>query len=406
MAWYDKTPKSIDVEELVKRVIIEYAENNKHSVRDENNNKYNVLVYNQYFVKDISKALVSNVFGVLFNQLSSAQGAKSSQNADLLSIIEHIDKTTFNGLTYEDKSVGKHYFRLASIMEKQSVMNETLEKVLSELSHLAKVQETDIREKNSIIQKQHDSLLRYDNDLLHKTKCTLLNELIGIADQIKQIADDQIAKEDYLKLLEDVHALSDWVDAALQTESVRKYEYAKQDKSKFDSKYQEIVETQYTSKIEEDGTYKTMLPGYFWTIPMVGASIPQPAEKSPKSFEFILRHEHVARLIYKPEHIETKLTNEEAVLVEKDNPQEKKVDMANSNKITNAEGLLTLKNDYGKEKNDQVLLREDECDSSKDSLKDKISKGQAMRLLGHSSGLHFEDQVSSFKDNKRFKGKS
>lgn len=406
MAWYDKTPKSIDVEELVKRLINEYAENKTHSVRDENNNTYKVLVYNQDFVKDLSKALVSKIFGVLFNQVSSVPGSKSSRDSDeLLNALNHIDRTTFDGLTYKNEKDGKSYYTLSLLKNKQTEITNILETIQTELSRLSQVQETVIRENSSIIQKQHDSLLRYDNDLLYKTKIPLLKEVIDISDQIKQIADDQQSTKDYSKLIEDVHALGEWVDATLQTESVRKYEYAKEITSKFDSKYQEIVETQYTSKIEEDGMYKTMLPGYFWTIPMVGASIPQTAENLPKSFEFILRHEQVVRLKYKPEHGEPMLANDEMVLLRKEVPTVNDVDMGDSKKTTKVEDLLTLKNDYGKEKIDQVLLSEDECDSSKESLKDKISNGQAMQL-GHSRGLLLGEQVSPLKDNKRPKGKS
>ena len=303
MPWYDRTPKSIDVEELVKRCITDYADSRRLNVYDDKRNKYCVVKYNQTFVEELSKSLVKNVFGVVFSQLTTNQDSKGSKNNpdnDFVSKLDRIDKTVYNGLTYEDKHAGKHYYSLPAIINKQSDMNDTLNSVLNELTRLAQIQETTIREKNAIIQKQHDSLLRYDNDLLYKTKIPMLREVIDIADQIKQIADDQEEKADFPKLLEDIHALGDWVDATLQTESVRKFEFSKNSTSKFDPKYQEIVETQYTSKKEDDGLYKTMLPGYFWTIPMVGSSTQGPTDNSPRSFEFVLRHEQVVRLKYKP----------------------------------------------------------------------------------------------------------
>lgn len=300
MAFFEKSPKSIDVEELVRRCIINYADKCKFSVYDDNDKKCSAIEYNQQLIEELSKSIVKSVFGVLYSQLSTSQLTKNSNNQEVSNLVERLKQTTYDGLTYEDKKVGKRCWSLPTLMSKQSEMNEILNNILSELSRLSQVQETVIRENSAIIQKQHDSLLRYDNDLLYKSKNHLLNEVIGIADQIKQIEEDQIVKEDFSKLLEDVHALGEWVGATLQTESVRKYEYANQDKYRFDSKYQEIVETQYTSVPEEDNTYKTMLPGYFWTIPMVGSSIPQMLDNAPKSFEFILRHEQVIRFKYKP----------------------------------------------------------------------------------------------------------
>ena len=350
--------------------------------------------------------MVSKIFGVLFNQLSSVSGSKSSRDSDeLVNTLNHIDRTIFEGLTYKNEIDGKSYYTLSLLKNKQAEITSILETIQTELSRLSQVQDTVIRENSSIIQKQHDSLLRYDNDLLYKTKIPLLKEVIVIADQIKQISDDQKTTADYAKLIEDVNALLDWVDATLQTESVRKFEYAKMLTSRFDSKYQEIVETQYTLKKEEDGLYKTMLPGYFWTIPMVGSSIPQSADNSPKSFEFILRHEQVVRLKYKPEHIETRLKKEETALVKTEDSQGKEIDMEDSKRKSNVEDLLTPKNDYGKERVDQVLTRDDKCDSSKDLLEDLISKGQAFRL-DYSGDSHFENQDSSLKGNGTSNGKS
>lgn len=343
MEWFNNSPKSIDVEELVKRCITDYAHSRRFSVHDEHN-KYSVVKYNQTFVEELSKSLVKNVFGVLFNQLTNqnSKGSKNSQDNDFASILDHIDKTTYNGLTYEDKHAGKRYFSLSTIINKQSEINDTLNSVLNELTRLAQIQETTIREKNAIIQKQHDSLLRYDNDLLYKTKIPILKEVIDIADQIKQIADDQEVNADFTKLIEDIHALGDWVDATLQTESIRKFEFSKVNTSKFDPKFQEIVETQHTSKIEEDGMYKTLLPGYFWTIPMVGSSTQVSTDNSPRSFEFVLRHEHVVRLRYKPDSPIVVIGKDDSSITPmyehiKDSTSE------NSSKTNNIENILVQK---------------------------------------------------------------
>ena len=122
-------------------------------------------------------------------------------------------------------------------------------------------------------------------------------ELIGIADQIKYTLDDQDSDKDYEKLLESVRGLGEWVNGSLQTETVRKYEFTKRDNSILDSKVQEVIDTETTDDIAKDGKYKTILPGYFWTMPLVGSSAMQNIQNR-KSFEFVLRPEQVVRLKY------------------------------------------------------------------------------------------------------------
>jgi molecular chaperone GrpE (heat shock protein) len=405
-------PKCIDLLEVFYESANSFIHNNKRNIikEGEDGNTYVVLSKPylsellKYINKDVSKA--TNAF--IKQNFSSSKDQIINTDLKLIldqmsSDVKRIDKNIVTGTTYEKS--GSKLFILPKISQRQEDTLNAVDQILSELQNIISKQEESIRDQSKIIENQHNSILRYENDVLFKSKKELLMELIGIADQIKYTIDDQSVNKDYGSLLDAVKALGEWVNGSLQTETVRKYEKTKLNNTILDTKTQEVVEVEMTSNIDEDGKYKTLLPGYFWTMPLVGSSAVQNIQSGPRSFEFVLRPEQVIQLKFKPEHVETKLTDKEAVLVEKDNPQEKKIDIVDSNKITNVEGRLTLKNDYGKEKNDQVLLREDECDSSKDSLKDKISNGQAMQL-GHLSGLHFEDQVSSFTDNKRFKGKS
>lgn len=408
MSWYNNSPKSVDVEELVRRCITDYADSRKFIVYDnERNKEYSAVKYNQTFVEELSESLVKNVFGVLFSQLTNqnSKGSKKSQDNDFVSVVDRIDKTTYSGLTYEDKHSGKRYYSLPKIINNQSEFDATLKSVLSELTRLAKIQETTISEKNAIIQKQHDSLLRYDNDLLYKTKIPMLREVIDIADQIKQIADDQNMTVDYAKLLEDVQALRDWVDATLQTESVRKFEHAKSKPYEFNPKYQEIVETQYTSKIEDDGKYKTMLPGYFWTIPMVGSSMPPSADNSPRSFEFVLRHEQIIRLKYKPD---TEIKRKEKDVDDSVNGQILDSKSTTASKTSSVEDILTQRTVLEINSDNSNSQRGANCSQAqvsiefnREEISDSHSNGQSMviRDLPESLATEHPSQVKE-KNNK------
>ena len=410
MPFFSNNPKNIDIEELVKQCLREYADKNKFSVTDyQNNRSYIAIPYDQDYLDTMSKALVKNVFGALFGLLASNKGNSISGKNDYNDILERIDKTTYEGLTFKSKTDNKRYYSILEIWKAQERISNSLNNVLSEISRLAQAQETTLRENSLTIQKQHDSLLRYDNDLLYKSKNHLINEIIGIADQLKQIADDQKIKSDFSKLMEDVEALEEWVNGTLQTESVRKYEFAKQDPKKFDPKYQEMVETRYTTKIEEDGTYKTILPGYFWTIPMVSSNATQSVDNSPKSFEFILRHEQVVRMNFRQDHnnldkYQQRDADEKGVVQVK--AQNSQIATYNSGSMSNSCNPILEENTQGnkpltEEKYESYGQRT--IDFSKDSSVENILNGQNM-INEDQNNAHRNTRDSSNgvkKDSKR-----
>ncbi len=409
----NQSSKRIELKDLIFESANRFIEiNNRKIVKKlDNGNKYIVLTKNslsellEHLSRDTTKK-ANDFIEQNYASLSNDPMKNSELKKVLDSVqnnIDAINKTVRGGLIHKEGE--KNIYSVSRVMLKQDEEINAINLVLANIQQLVEKQENTIREQTKVIENQHNSILRYENDVLFKSKKELLMELIGIADQISYTLADQQESPDYNSLLEAVKSLGEWVNGSLQTETVRKFEYTKRDNRTLDTKTQEVIDVEGTHNLDEDGRYKTILPGYFWTMLLVGSSAMQNNQSGPRSFEFVLRPEQVVRLKFKPEHIETKLTDEEAVLLDKEDPQEKKVDMVDSNKITNVAELLTIKNDYGKEKNDQVLLREGECDSSKDSLEDKISNGQAMQLC-HSNGLHFEDKISSLKDNKRFKGKS
>jgi hypothetical protein len=92
--------------------------------------------------------------------------------------------------------------------------------------------------------------------------------------------------------------MREWVDGSLQTIGVRKFENKVSDE--LDRKKQEVVEIQDTDNGDEDGKFKSILPGYIWTIPMVGNEDKTERTNSPQTYEFIIRPEQVAHLKFKP----------------------------------------------------------------------------------------------------------
>ena len=201
-------------------------------------------------------------------------------------------------MTYSLEGRPEQYYILPKLCTDQETISKSLTAILGRIDSLVNSQQDIIKHNSMVIEEQHNRILRYENDVLFKSKKELLMELIGIADQIKFTLDEQQANKDYESLLEAIKALGEWVNGSLQTETVRKFEISKNITSQLNAKYQEVTGSEPTENPNENGHYKTMLPGYFWTMPLVGSAALQTNNPEPKSFEFVLRPEYVVRLVF------------------------------------------------------------------------------------------------------------
>ena len=206
----------------------------------------------------------------------------------------------YKGLVFKDKSTGELFYALKRLLDRQekstSVLmsfDEKLKKIIdSQVLTIAKLNAT-ITEQNAIIKKQHESIIRFENDLIYKTQKDLIMEMIGIADQIKYTLSDQVTESNYELLLDSVKQLGEWVESSLQTVAVRKT--ISDDYSIFNRKTQEVVETVNTANPDEDGCFKSILPGYVWAIPLTGSAINMDSNEV-EMYQFVIRPEQVARL--------------------------------------------------------------------------------------------------------------
>ena len=129
-------------------------------------------------------------------------------------------------------------------------------------------------------------------------------ELIGIADNIQMLIEDKENNSDY-DLLEAVKDLGKWVDASLRSNSVKRFIDVNQDNKVYNRKRQELVEKQFTENQEKDNTYRSLHPGYEWTLPYLVINSEVQLQRildenhSPQMFTFVIRPEEVAKLVYK-----------------------------------------------------------------------------------------------------------
>lgn len=209
----------------------------------------------------------------------------------------------FNGITEEDKATGRRYYDISKLLRNQGNLTGKVDSITHELQSLQQMVENQtkvIEEQSSIIKMQHENIVRYENDVIYKTQKDLIMELIGIADQLRYTLKDYREVKDFDLLYKSIEDLTEWVDGSLQAVAVR--QYVEHESKELDRKRQEIVETQETSNPDEDGLIKSVLPGYIWSVPLVGSNDMQQIEERPRTYEFMIRPEQVARLKYVKPH--------------------------------------------------------------------------------------------------------
>lgn len=206
-------------------------------------------------------------------------------------ISEQIGQNVVQAVATYVASCKPHHIETDKIMS----MIDGLSNQVNQLTSLVESQNATIVEQALIIKKQHEAIARYESDVIYKTQKDLIMELIGIADQLRMTLNDYSTNKE-INLHDAIEQLEEWVDGSLQAVAVRKY--INMDTQELDRKRQEIIEVQETSNPEEDGMLKSLLPGYVWSVPMVGSNEMLQAEERPKKFEFMIRPEQMARLKY------------------------------------------------------------------------------------------------------------
>ncbi len=210
-------------------------------------------------------------------------------------------KCLYEGISYKSEDNNATYYVKYKLFQNQNSSSQKLDSIVKDIQSLQQTIESQskiIAEQSSIIKKQHERIIQYENDMMYKAQKDLIMELIGIADQLKFTLSDYADQNDYEALYSSVKDMREWVDGSLQTVGVRKYENIVS--AELDKKRQEVSEIQDTDNEDEEGMFKSILPGYVWTIPMVSNDDKQEKAVGPRKYEFIIRPEQVARLRFKP----------------------------------------------------------------------------------------------------------
>lgn len=210
-------------------------------------------------------------------------------------IIMHLqqqDNLRTNEATTANSSIENIDCTIQQLFQEQNEIKERLNSMQSLIEEQSKT----IEEQADVIKKQHQTITQYNSDIVYKTQKDLIMELIGIADQLKYTIEDHASGNDFESLYSAIKDLSDWVDGGLQGVAVRKYEAKEYEE--LDTRRQEIVEIRQTDNPLEDKMIKPELPGYIWSIPMVGSNNTQQSGEQPRTYEFLIRPEQVVRLRY------------------------------------------------------------------------------------------------------------
>lgn len=177
---------------------------------------------------------------------------------------------------------------------------DTAKEVLTEKEDITVI----VEKQEETIQKQHNSLLKFQEDVIYKIQKNLIMELIGISDNIRMMIQNKENDADY-DLLEEVRKLGEWVDASLSNNSVRKYQDTNIDNTVFNRKRQELVDKEETNDENKHKTYKTIAPGYVWTLPYLVVNSEVQLKKileengSPQMFSYVIRPEEIVELVNK-----------------------------------------------------------------------------------------------------------
>ncbi len=187
---------------------------------------------------------------------------------------------------------------MSAMFQQQSSSNQNI------LHSLQEKVENVVETQENTIQKQHNAALKFQEDVIYKTQKNLIMELIGIADNIRMIIQNSEVDAAY-DLLGAVKDLGNWVDASLANNSVRKFYDTNLDSTTMNRKRQQLVDKEETDIEAEHNTYKTVAPGYEWSVPYLVVNSEVQLTKileensSPQLFSYVIRPEEIVKLEYK-----------------------------------------------------------------------------------------------------------
>lgn len=177
------------------------------------------------------------------------------------------------------------------------------EAIMSRLNTLTDQQKT-LDNQQEIIKRQHDAMLKYSDDVIYKTQKGLILEMISFADQVRMIMENKREDESY-DLMQGLIELEESIEASLSNNSVRRYSETENDDTVLNRRRQTAIGNDITSDPTKDGHFKSVAPGYEWTMPYLVVNSEVKLGKilednqRPQTFSFVIRPEEVMKLKYR-----------------------------------------------------------------------------------------------------------
>lgn len=192
---------------------------------------------------------------------------------------------------------------LGAMYQNQQQMGMVQDSVVRGMQALQDKVENVVESQEMTIQKQHNAALKYQEDVIYKIQKNLIMELIGISDNIRMILQNSESEPGY-DLLAAVKDLGAWVDASLSNNSVRRFQDTTVDATTMNRKRQQLVDKEPTDVEAEHNTYRTVSPGYEWSVPYLVVNSEVQLKKileenaAPQMFTYVIRPEEIVKLEY------------------------------------------------------------------------------------------------------------
>lgn len=192
---------------------------------------------------------------------------------------------------------------LDAMYQGQQQMGMVQDSIIRGMQALQDKVENVVESQEMTIQKQHNAALKYQEDVIYKIQKNLIMELIGISDNIRMILQNSESEPGY-DLLAAVKDLGAWVDASLSNNSVRRFQDTTVDATTMNRKRQQLVDKEPTDVEAEHNTYRTVSPGYEWSVPYLVVNSEVQLKKileenaAPQMFTYVIRPEEIVKLEY------------------------------------------------------------------------------------------------------------
>lgn len=192
---------------------------------------------------------------------------------------------------------------LGAMYQGQQQMGMVQDSIIRGMQALQDKVENVVESQEMTIQKQHNAALKYQEDVIYKIQKNLIMELIGISDNIRMILQNSESEPGY-DLLAAVKDLGTWVDASLSNNSVRRFQDTTVDATTMNRKRQQLVDKEPTDVEAEHNTYRTVSPGYEWSVPYLVVNSEVQLKKileenaAPQMFTYVIRPEEIVKLEY------------------------------------------------------------------------------------------------------------